>query len=77
MARKNLEQTTLEKYNESKSDAIPESILLRIKEWRWVLWVFFEKAFFKINTKQTLWNLKTAIQSSIKSVTDLRNVFKK
>lgn len=75
MPRKQFE-TTLEKYNESK-DKLPEWIMLRIKELWNFLNIFFDKAFFTLNKKVELSQLKDSIKKSFPTVVKLRDVFKK
>lgn len=71
------EKTTLEKYNETKTDIIPEWIILRIKELWNLLNIFFDKAFFTINNKIEISELKVSIKKSFPTVVKLRDIFKK
>nr|MDD3719869.1 hypothetical protein [Candidatus Gracilibacteria bacterium] len=71
------EKTTLEKYNETKTDIIPEGIILRIKELGNLLNIFFDKAFFTINNKIEISELKVSIKKSFPTVVKLRDIFKK
>lgn len=78
MPKTNIEtKTTLEKYNESQSDVIPDIIKLRIKELWNLLWIFFDKAFWKMFTKVDLAQLKWLVEKNFPTVVKLRDIIKK
>ncbi len=70
-------RSTLDKYNESQSEVIPEVIKLRIKELWNLLWIFFEKSFWKMFTKVDLSQLKWLVEKNFPTISKWRDTLKK